>query len=155
VLNWAPCHDYISLCLIKHHVINTYWGWRIAPCILNLCSRWRWMVSFTSRPVYSEAKVPGRRTNSIEGSVVPWAGLDVLLKRILPLHAGNWTMVIHSILLAELCAVSVTRLCRVEWDGCMWWICRDTERNSRSLCHRTIHDFAKKIRGLSRLLQSA
>jgi len=37
----------LSLCLTKHYAIKTYWGSRgIAPHILNLGTRWRWMVSF-------------------------------------------------------------------------------------------------------------
>jgi hypothetical protein len=39
--------------------MKAYWGSRnIAPCILDLGSRWRWMVSFTPRPLYPYGKRP-------------------------------------------------------------------------------------------------
>jgi hypothetical protein len=47
------------LCLTKHHAMKTYWGSRgIAPRILDLGSRWRRVVSFTPRPLYSQGKSP-------------------------------------------------------------------------------------------------
>jgi hypothetical protein len=40
------------LCLTKHHATKTYRGsGGIAPHILNLDTRWRWVVSFTTRPL--------------------------------------------------------------------------------------------------------
>jgi len=46
-------------CLIKHHEMNTYWGSGcISPCILNLGTGGRWMISFTPRPLYSRGKSP-------------------------------------------------------------------------------------------------
>jgi len=40
--------------LIKHHVMKTYSeSGGIAPCIFNHVARWRWVVSFTPRPLYS------------------------------------------------------------------------------------------------------
>jgi len=38
----------LSLCLIAHHDMQTYWGSRH---ILNLGTRWRWVVSFMPRPL--------------------------------------------------------------------------------------------------------
>jgi hypothetical protein len=41
-----------SLCLTKHHAMM-YWGnGGIAPRILNLSARWRWVVSFILQPLY-------------------------------------------------------------------------------------------------------
>jgi len=49
----------LSLCLPKHHAMKTYWGsWGIAPHILDLGIRWRWVVSFTPRSFYSQGKSP-------------------------------------------------------------------------------------------------
>jgi len=49
----------LSLHLTKHHAIKTYWGSAgIAPRILNHDTRWRWMVSFTLRPLYPLGKSP-------------------------------------------------------------------------------------------------
>jgi hypothetical protein len=39
--------------LTTHHAMQAYWGsGGIAPCILNLGTRWRWVVSFTSQQLY-------------------------------------------------------------------------------------------------------
>jgi hypothetical protein len=61
----------LSLCLTKNHPLNAYpslsqWShhedilgeWGIAPRILNLGTRWRWVVSLTPRPLYSQVKRP-------------------------------------------------------------------------------------------------
>jgi hypothetical protein len=46
-----------SLCLANYHTMKTYWGSEgIAPSILNLNTRWRWVVSFTPRPLYLRGK---------------------------------------------------------------------------------------------------
>jgi len=48
-----------SLCLIKHQATKTYWGsGGISSSILNLDTRWRWVVSFTLRPLYPRVKSP-------------------------------------------------------------------------------------------------
>jgi hypothetical protein len=82
--DWGPTHDpldgnfhlrtdvyvYIHVCvcvkvkvkslyLTKHHAMKTYWGCRgIAPRIPDLGIRWRWVVSFTPRPLYPQRKSP-------------------------------------------------------------------------------------------------
>jgi hypothetical protein len=49
----------LSLCLTKHHFTKTYWGTCVkASRILNPGTRWRWMVNFTPRPLYSQGKSP-------------------------------------------------------------------------------------------------
>jgi len=46
VLNWAPRHQDV-------------WGSEvISPCILNHVITWRWVVSFTLRPLYHRGKNP-------------------------------------------------------------------------------------------------
>jgi hypothetical protein len=49
----------LLLCLTKHHAMKTYW-WNggIAPRILNLGTRWRWVVIFTLQPLYPQWKSP-------------------------------------------------------------------------------------------------
>jgi hypothetical protein len=47
----------------------------INPRILILATRWRWMLSFTSRSLNSRAKKP--RTHWIRGRVGPIAGLSL------------------------------------------------------------------------------
>jgi hypothetical protein len=48
-----------SLCLTKHHAMKTYRGGRgIATRSLDLGTRWRRVVSFTSRPFYPQRKSP-------------------------------------------------------------------------------------------------
>jgi hypothetical protein len=37
----------------KHHAMKTFWGnGSIAPCIINLGTGWKWVVSFKRRPLY-------------------------------------------------------------------------------------------------------
>jgi hypothetical protein len=49
----------LSVCLTKHHARKTYWkSGGIAPHILDLGTRWRWVVSFTFRPLYPQGKNP-------------------------------------------------------------------------------------------------
>jgi hypothetical protein len=71
----SRCTDYatpnFSLCLIKHHAIKTYGEWGYSSTILDLGTRWRWVVGLT----------PGRTalgTHSIRGWVGPRAGLDAV-----------------------------------------------------------------------------
>jgi hypothetical protein len=43
----------LSLCLTKHHAMKAYWeSGGIAPRILHLGTRWRWVVSFVPQPFY-------------------------------------------------------------------------------------------------------
>jgi hypothetical protein len=73
----------LSLCLTKHHTMKAYWGsGRIGPHILNLGTRWRWMVSFTPWPLYHRERAPG--THWIGGWVWPRAVLDAVVKRKIP-----------------------------------------------------------------------
>jgi hypothetical protein len=75
----------VSLCLTKHHAMRTYWGsGGIATHILDLGTRWRWVVSFTIRQLYPQKKVPG--THWIGGWVGPRAVLDMVVKRKIPIH---------------------------------------------------------------------
>jgi hypothetical protein len=47
----------LSLCLTKHHAMKTYCGsGGIGPRILDLGTRWRWVVSFTPRSLYPQGK---------------------------------------------------------------------------------------------------
>jgi hypothetical protein len=49
----------LSLYWTKYHAMKTYWGnVGVAPRILNLDTRWSWVVSFTSRSPYSGGKSP-------------------------------------------------------------------------------------------------
>jgi hypothetical protein len=47
--------------IVQHHAVKTYWrSGGIALRILNLDTRWRWVVSFTSRPLYPRYPVDRR-----------------------------------------------------------------------------------------------
>jgi hypothetical protein len=47
----------LSCALTKHHATNAYWmSGGIVPHILELGTRWRWVVSFTPRPLYPQGK---------------------------------------------------------------------------------------------------
>jgi len=54
----------------------------IAPRILNLGARWRWLVSFTPQPLYPREKNAG--TYWIEDWVGSGAGLDAVAKGKIP-----------------------------------------------------------------------
>jgi hypothetical protein len=81
-------------CLTKHHAVQMYGGRGegrsgcIAPHILNLDIRWRWVVSFRLRSLYPRGKNPG--IHWIGGWVCFRADLDVVEKRkILPCRESN------------------------------------------------------------------
>jgi hypothetical protein len=47
----------LSLCLTKHHAMKTYFRSRgRAPLILNIVTRWMWMVNFMPHPFYPREK---------------------------------------------------------------------------------------------------
>jgi hypothetical protein len=72
-----------SLCLTKHRTMKTYWGSGCkAPRILDLGTRWRWVVSCTPRPLYLQGKSPG--THWIGGWVGTRTILDAVVKRKIP-----------------------------------------------------------------------
>jgi hypothetical protein len=59
--------------------------WKYSSTILDLCPRWRWVVSVTTRPLYprERAHPPGAY---LIGWAGPGAGLDALeWRKILPL----------------------------------------------------------------------
>jgi len=65
----------LSLCLTKHHAMKTDWGsGGIAPRILDLGARRRWVVSFTPRSLYSQGEK--HRYPLLVGWVGPTAGLN-------------------------------------------------------------------------------
>jgi len=78
--------------LRRINAVKTHWGSRcIAPSVLNLGTRWRWVVSFTFRPFYPREKslrYPLRRR---------LGGRDG--KRHDPIidTAGNWTPIVQSV----------------------------------------------------------
>jgi hypothetical protein len=49
----------VSVVLTKHHATKTYWGCGdIARYLLNLSTRWMWVVTITSRPLNPQGKSP-------------------------------------------------------------------------------------------------
>jgi hypothetical protein len=71
-----------SLCfyLTQHQAMKAYWeSGGIAPCILDIGTSWRWLVSFTPRPLYPRERAP--YTHWTRGWVGPRAGLDTVVKR--------------------------------------------------------------------------
>jgi hypothetical protein len=49
----------LSLCLTKNHAMKTYWGsGGIASRVLDLGSRWTWVIGLTPRPLYPQRKSP-------------------------------------------------------------------------------------------------
>jgi hypothetical protein len=47
----------LSLCLTRHQARKVYWeNGSTTPCILDLDTKWRWVLSFTPRPLYPQGK---------------------------------------------------------------------------------------------------
>jgi hypothetical protein len=55
--------------------MKTYGEWRYSSTILELGIKWRWVVSFTSRPLYFKERTTG--THWIGGLIGPRASLDI------------------------------------------------------------------------------
>jgi hypothetical protein len=73
-------HPSQSLCWTKHHSMKTDWGsGGIAPRILDLGTRWRWVVNFTPRSLYPRERIPANHWIGV------WVGprdvLDAVVKR--------------------------------------------------------------------------
>jgi hypothetical protein len=94
--NWMRCiGDYVgwimsikvtvnfSLCLTEHNAMKACWGWRCSSTILDLGTRWRWVVNFMPRPIYPQERAPG--THPIGGC------LDAVVKRKSPATASTRT----------------------------------------------------------------
>jgi hypothetical protein len=75
----------LSLCWTKHHAMKTYW-WSggIVPHILDLGTRWRWVVSFTPRPLYPQGKSPWYQLDRMLSGLHSWSGHGVKEKNSLP-----------------------------------------------------------------------
>jgi hypothetical protein len=96
VIIWIIKVKYLSLCFNwapRHEGVLGSGG--IAPRILDLGTIWRWVVSFTPRPLYPKERAPG--THWIGGWVGPRAVLDAVVKRKVPSpcrdsnHRSSWT----------------------------------------------------------------
>jgi hypothetical protein len=73
----------LSLCLTKHHNMKTYWrSGGIASHSLRLGTRCRWVVSFTTRPLYPQGKIPCYPLNRRLGG--PQSRSGKVVKRKIP-----------------------------------------------------------------------
>jgi hypothetical protein len=90
----------LSLCLTKYHAMKTYWGsGSRAQRSLDLGTRWRWVVSFTPRPLYSQGKRPQCPLDRRLGGPQSRSGHSVEEKNSQPL-AGIRTTPFHFFVLA-------------------------------------------------------
>jgi hypothetical protein len=87
----------LFLCLTKHLAIKTYWRNRdIAPRILNLGTRWRWVVSFMPRPLYNRGKNPWYPLDMRLGGPQSWSGRGGEdKKKSYTSPTGNWNPVVQ------------------------------------------------------------
>jgi hypothetical protein len=61
--------------LTEHHAIKAYWGsGGISPRILDLGTRWRWVVRFMPWPLYPQGKNPWYPMNMRLGGLQSWSG---------------------------------------------------------------------------------
>jgi hypothetical protein len=78
----------LSVCLTNHRAVRTYWrSGGIAPFILDLGTRWMWVVSFTLRPPYSQGKIPHYPLDRKLGG--PQIGLKIKQRRTLKCFTYN------------------------------------------------------------------
>jgi hypothetical protein len=80
---WSPCFKWAP----RHEGVLGSGG--IAPRILDSGTRWRWVVSFTPRPLCTQGKCPWYPLDW--RWVGPRAGLDTVVKRKFPAPAGTRT----------------------------------------------------------------
>jgi hypothetical protein len=82
-LNPLVRHKIKSPCLTKQHALKTYWGsGDKTACIIDVDTRWRWVVSFAPWSLYPREKAPG--TSWTGGWVGPRAGPDAVVRRKIP-----------------------------------------------------------------------
>jgi hypothetical protein len=75
----------VPLLLTKHHAMKAYWGMEVQRhSFFDLGTRWRWVVSFTTRSFYLRERPPPPNTHWIGGWVGPRAGLDAMVKSKIP-----------------------------------------------------------------------
>jgi hypothetical protein len=104
--------------------MKTYW-WSggIVPHLLDLGTRWKWVVSFTSQPLYPQRKSPG--THWIGGWVGPRAVLDMVVKRKIPSPHWEWnrrTLIVQPV--AQRCTEKFNELILQEMSN--YWVNHNT-----------------------------
>jgi hypothetical protein len=105
--------------------MEAYWGsGGIAPCILDLGSRWRWVVSFTPRPLYPQGKRPWYPLDRRMGGPQNWSGRGGEEKNSSPLP-GLEPPIIQPI--AQRCTAPVIRLFQITHGN--KWFSRLVEQN--------------------------
>jgi hypothetical protein len=57
--DWGFYDGLVTMCLTKHHTMKTYWrSGGISPCILDLGTRLRCVISFMPWPFYPQGRRP-------------------------------------------------------------------------------------------------
>lgn len=64
---------------IKTRILKTYGEWRHSSTVLDLCSRWNWVVSFALLPLYPRGNGPA--THYIGGRANTRASLNFMMQR--------------------------------------------------------------------------
>jgi hypothetical protein len=65
----------------------------IASCILNLCTRWRQVVSFTFQMLHPWETTPGTHSRGSRMDIK--AGLNVVTMRKISAHTRNQTLIVQ------------------------------------------------------------
>jgi hypothetical protein len=66
------------LLVVSHHAMKTYVGVEVSSTVLDVGTKWKWVVSFTPLPLYTRGKSVG--TLWIGDCVGPRVGLDAVEK---------------------------------------------------------------------------
>jgi hypothetical protein len=97
-LNWAPGHE------------GVLGSGDIAPCILDLGTRWRWVVSFMPQPLYPQGKSPWYPLDRRLGGAQGQSGHSSEDKNSQPLPELNPLIIQPA---AQCCTTELSRLLRL------------------------------------------
>jgi hypothetical protein len=76
--------------LVQQHAMKAYWGVELQlHSFFDLCTWWRWVVSFTPRPIYSQGKSPCNPLNRRLGGPQSRSGRGDEEKNSQPLRESN------------------------------------------------------------------
>jgi hypothetical protein len=116
--------------------MKAYWGsGYIVPCIFDLGARWRWVVSFTPRPLYSHGKSPWYPLNRRLGGLQSRSGRGGEEKNSHP-QPGLKSPVIQTV--AQRCTTELTRLlCNKAAPLSFWGVQQKTSVSMNSHMIRT------------------
>lgn len=122
----ASCMEYLyTLCgkkgkVVPVHATKAYWGSRsTAPLIRDLGTRWKWVVSFTNRPLYRWEVIPVLSSTRLVKPYI-WSGCFGDENNLLPMPGFEpWLVQPLAQLLFRLSYPASYTLCGKKWKVCV------------------------------------